>query len=170
MRRPEPRGDESMSDTTGGAEQITAQAQVEEQNKASARRILAEGDKKNLEFLDEVSTPDYKFYFPSNAMPINVDEHKELWQSFNLAFSDLTHTIKEIYADDEVVVARLILSGTHEGEFAGMPPTGKEVEFSAIEIFRFSGGKLAEFWSDGDILSLQQQLGMELRPKEGEKD
>jgi predicted ester cyclase len=152
------------------AEQMKAQAQSEEQNKALVQRILAEGDKKNLEFLDEVCTSDYKFYFPSNAMPINLDEHKEVWQSFNLAFPDLTHTIKEIYADGEVVIARLVFSGTHNGEFAGMSPTGKQVEFSGIEIFRFSEGKLAEFWSDADILSLQQQLGMELTPKEGVND
>jgi predicted ester cyclase len=161
---------DNLSSTPLEAEQMTTQAQVQEQNKALARRIFAEGDKNNLEFLDEVCTSDYKFYFPSNAMPISADEHKELWQSFNLAFPDLTHTVREIYADGEVVVARLVLTGTHEGEFAGMPPTGREVEFSAMEIFRFSEGKLAELWSDGDILSLQQQLGMELKPREREND
>lgn len=150
-------------------EAMKAQAEVEEQNKELVKRILGEGDKKNLEFLDEVCTSDYKFYFPSNATPINLDVHKELWQSFNLAFPDLTHTIKEIYADGEIVVGRLIFSGTHEGVFQGIPPTGKKVEFSGIEIFRFSEGKLAEFWSDADLLSLYQQLGMELKPKEAEK-
>ncbi len=150
-------------------EEMKAQANVEAQNKALLQQILAEGDKKNLDFLDEVCTFDYKFYFPSNAMPINLEEHKELWQAFNLAFPDLTHTIREIYADGEIVVARLIFSGTHEGVFQGIPPTGKKVEFSGIEIFRFSDGKLAEFWSDADILSLMQQLGMELKPKESEK-
>ena len=150
-------------------EAMKAQAEAEEQNKALSQRILAEGDKKNLEFLDEVCTSEYKFYFPSNATPINLEEHKELWQAFNLAFPDLTHTIKEIYADGEKVVGRLIFSGTHEGVFQGISPTGKKVEFSGIEIFRFSEGKLAEFWSDADILSLMQQLGMELKPKGVEK-
>ena len=108
------------------------------------------------------------FYFPSNATPISLEEHKELWQLFNLAFPDLKHTIEEIYADGEIVVGRLIFSGTHEGVFQGIPPTGKKVEFSGIEIFRFSEGKLAEFWSDADILGLMQQLGMEFKQKEKE--
>ncbi|MFQ5821866.1 MAG: ester cyclase [Candidatus Heimdallarchaeota archaeon] len=146
-------------------ETMKVQVKVESQNKALVQRILAEGDKKNLGILDEVCTPDYKFYFPSNAKPINREQHKELWQAFNVAFPDLTHNIKEIYANGDIVVARLILTGTHEGEFTGLPPTGKKVEFSAIEIFRFSDGKVADFWSDGDLLSLYKQLGMELKPK-----
>ncbi|MFQ5825576.1 MAG: ester cyclase [bacterium] len=150
-------------------EEMKAQAKVEAQNKALVQRILAEGDKKNLGILDEVCTPDYKFRFPSNAKPINREQHKELWQAFNVAFPDLTHTIEEIYADEDIVVARETLRGTHKGEFSGIPPTGKKVEFSAVAIYRFSNGKLAEFWVDADLLGLYQQLGMELKPKETEK-
>jgi len=150
-------------------EAMKAQAEVEEQNKETVKRLLAEGDKKNLGILAEVCTPDYKYRFPSNAEPINIEEHKALWESFNVAFPDLTHNIKEIYANGDIVVARIILSGTHEGEFTGLPPTGKKVEFSAIEIFRFSDGKVADFWGDADLIGLYQQLGMELKPKETEK-
>lgn len=150
-------------------EEMKAQAEVEEQNKALVQRILAEGDKKNLGILDEVCSPDYQYRFPSNAEPIDRDQHKELWQSFNVAFPDLTHTIEEIYANGDIVVARETLRGTHEGEFSGIPPTGKKVEFSAVAIFRFSNGKFAEFWADADLLGLYQQLGMELKPKETEK-
>lgn len=68
------------------AEQMKAQAQVEEQNKALVRRVLAEGDKKNLEILDEVCASDYKVHFPGNAMSIDLEESKRLWQSFQAAF------------------------------------------------------------------------------------
>ncbi len=147
-------------------EAMKAQAEVEEQNKELVKRILGEGDKKNLEFLDEVCTSDYKMYFPSNAEPINLEEHKKLWQAFIDAFPDLAHRIDEFIAEGDMVSTREILSGTHKGEFQGIPPTGKKFEFSAICIWRFSDGKLAEYWSDGDILGLMQQLGMELKPKE----
>ena len=146
-------------------EKMKAQVEVEEQNKALAQRILAEGDKKNLDILDEVCTPDYRYRFPSSAEPINLEQHKELWLSFNVAFPDLTHTIEEIYADGDIVVARETLRGTHEGEFSGIPPTGKKVEFCAVAIYRFSNGKFAEFWADADLLGLYQQLGMELKQK-----
>ena len=150
-------------------EAMKAQAEVEEQNKALVQRILEEGDKKNLEFLDEVCTSDYKMYFPSNSEPINLEEHKELWKAFIVAFPDLTHRIDEFIAEGDMVSTRETLSGTHKGEFQGIPPTGKKFEFSAICIWRFYDGKLAEYWSDGDILGLMQKLGMELKPREVEK-
>jgi predicted ester cyclase len=150
-------------------EAMKAQAEVEEQNKALVQRILEEGDKSGAAILDEVCTSDYKMYFPSNAEPINLEEHKELWQAFIVAFPDLTHRIDEFIAEGDMVSTRETLSGTHKGEFQGIPPTGKKFEFSAICIWRFSDGKLAEYWSDGDILGLMMQLGMELKPKEGEK-
>lgn len=150
-------------------EEMKAQAEIEAQNKALVQRILEEGDKKNLDILDEVCTSDYKYRFPSTAEPINLEEHKELWQTFNAAFPDLTHTIDEFIAEEDMVVAREILRGTHKGEFMGIAPTGKKVEFSAIAIYRFSNGKFAEFWADADLLGLYQQLGMELKPKEAEK-
>jgi len=150
-------------------EEMKAQAEVEEQNKALVQRILEEGDKSGATILDEVCTSDYKMYFPSNAEPINLEEHKELWQAFIVAFPDLTHRIDEFIAEGDMVSTRETLSGTHKGEFQGIPPTGKKFEFSAICIWRFSDGRLAEYWSDGDILGLMMQLGMELKPKEGDK-
>ena len=150
-------------------EAMKAQAEVEEQNMALVQRILEEGDKNGAAILDEVCTSNYKMYFPSNSEPINLEEHKELWKAFIVAFPDLTHRIDEFIAEGDMVSTRETLSGTHKGEFQGIPPTGKKFEFSAICIWRFSDGKLAEYWSDGDILGLMQQLGMELKPKEGEK-
>lgn len=146
-------------------EELKAQAEVEEQNKELVQRILEEGDRGSVAILDELCTPDYKMYFPSNSESINLEEHKELWQAFIVAFPDLTHRIDELIAEGDMVSTRETLSGTHKGEFQGIPPTGKKFEFSAICIWRFSDGKLVEYWSDGDILGLMQQLGMELTPK-----
>ena len=147
-------------------EEMKAQAEVEAQNKALVKRILEEGDKSGVAILDELCTSDYKMYFPSNARPINLEEHKKLWQAFIDAFPDLTHTIDEIIAEGDMVSTQETLSGTHKGEFQGIPPTGKKFEMSAICIWRFTDGRLAEYWADGDILGLMQQLGMELKPKE----
>jgi len=147
-------------------EKFKTQKNIEDQNIALAKQIWAEGDNRNLDFLDEVCTSDYKCRFPSNSNPINREEHKKLWQSFNEAFPNLTHIIEEIYASDDIVVARITISGTHKGEFTGIPPTGKEVKFGAIEICRFSNNKFAEFWADADVIGLYQQLGMELKMKE----
>ena len=150
-------------------EAMKAQAKVEEQNEAMVQKILAEGDKGNVEILDEVCTSDYKMYWPSNAEPINLEEHIQLWQAFIDAFPDLTHTIDEIIAEGDMVSTRETLRGTHKGEFQGIPPTGKQFAMSAICLWRFSEGNLVEYRADGDMLGMMMQLGMELKPKEGEK-
>ena len=141
---------------------------IEEQNKVLVQRILAEGDKGRVEVLDEVCASNYKMYWPSNAEPINLEEHKVVWQDFIASFPDLNHTIEEIIAEGDMVSTRETLRGTHQSEFMGIPPTGKKFEMSAICLWRFSNGKLVEYWSDADMLGLMQQLDMVLKPKEGE--
>ncbi len=139
---------------------------TQEQNKAIVQRILSEGDARGPAILDEVCTPDYKMYFPSNAEPIGLEEHRVLWQSFVDAFPDLEHTIHESIAEGDYVSTRETLRGTHKGAFLGMPPTGKAIEFSAICLWRFVDGKLAEYRTDADMVGLYQQLGMALEPAE----
>ena len=82
------------------------QEEVEKQNKAMVQRLLAEGDKRGSGILDEVCAPDYKMYFPSNAEPIELEEHKQVWQSFTDAFPDLEHTIHQLIAEGDVVSTR----------------------------------------------------------------
>jgi predicted ester cyclase len=149
-------------------EELKAQKEIEKQNMALVQRILEEGDKTGAAILNEVCTSDYKMYFPSNAEPISLEEHIELWTAFITAFPDLTHKINEIIAEGDMVSTREVLTGTHEGEFEGLPPTGKKIELSGICIWRITEGKLVEYWTDADILGLMQQLGMELKLKETE--
>jgi predicted ester cyclase len=151
-------------------EAMKAQAEVEEQNEALIQRLLEEGDKRGVEVLDEFCAPDYKMYFPSNAEPINLEEHKVLWQAFITAFPDLNHTIDEIIAEGDMVSTRETIRGTHKGEFQGIPPTGKTITLSAICLWRISEGKIVEYWSDADNLGAMMQLGMELKPKEDSED
>jgi predicted ester cyclase len=133
---------------------MKAQAEVEKQNVEIVQRIASEGNKnKNLDILSEVCSSDYKF----------------VGQAFYIPFPDLIHKIEGIYVDGNTVVARYTLSGTYKADFQGIPPTGKKIEWSAIEIFRFSDGKLSELRVEWDGLGMMMQLGTELKPKEGEK-
>jgi predicted ester cyclase len=137
---------------------------VQEQNKEAVRRLLSEGDKRGAVVLDEMCILDYKMYMPSNGEPIDLDEHKVLWQAFINGFPDLYHTIDQAIAEGEWVATRETLRGTNTGEFMGRPPTGKKVEFGAVCLWRFVEGKLVEYRVDADLLGLNQQLGMELAP------
>ena len=70
---------------------------------------------------------------------------------------------------DNKVIARLLTEGTHVGELEGFPPPGNTFKVSSIFIFTVKDGKIVEARADGDTLGFYQQLGMELKPKEGEK-
>ena len=68
-----------------------------------------------------------------------------------------------------MVAARVAFRGTHRGEFQGIPPTGKEVAFSSIEIDRMVDGKVQEHWFELDQLGLMRQLGAIPEPEQSEE-
>jgi hypothetical protein len=74
-------------------------------------------------------------------------------------FPDLHPTVEDLIAEGDKVVARPTIRGAHQGEYLGLPPTGKQVAFAAIAIFRVADGKIAESWILRDELSILQQLG-----------
>ena len=76
------------------------------------------------------------------------------------AFPDLYFTVEDLIAEGDKAVARLTVRGTQQGVFMGIPPTGKHVTVTAIDINRFAGGKSVEHWLNMDTLGLLQQLGV----------
>ena len=77
------------------------------------------------------------------------------------AFPDLRMTVEDMIAGGEKTVARVVLTGTHQGEFLGVPPTAARVEMQLIDIMRFdASGLVSEHWGVADVLSLMQQLGV----------
>jgi len=150
-------------------EAMKVQAEVEEQNEATIRRLLKEMDKGSVDIWDEVTSPDYVFHMPGNPEPLTVEDHKQTSRAFYAAFPDMYHRIEDIIAKGDRVIVRTTNRGTHKGEIMGVPPSGKEIVYSVIDICRFENGKIVEEWVEFDSLVLMQQLGMELKPKEGEK-
>jgi steroid delta-isomerase-like uncharacterized protein len=75
------------------------------------------------------------------------------------AFPDLRVKIEDIFAAEDKVTARLRISGTHSGEFLGIQPTGKRVEYESTEVYRIADGKIAEEWICSDTLTLMAQIG-----------
>ena len=146
----------------------TEKAASTEQNISTVKKILAEGDNKNVDFLDEVCARDYKYYFPSNSQPLNLEEHKQLWKGFNDAFPDLSHKVESIHGMGDFVVARLTVRGTLMKEFTGILPEQQKVTVGQILILRFENSKVIEFWEEADLLGFYQQLGFELRIAESQ--
>ena len=69
--------------------------------------------------------------------------------------------VEDVIAEGDKTVARITTTGTHRGDFMGIPPTGSTVEMQLIDIMRFDGaGQVCEHWGVADMLSLMQQLGV----------
>jgi len=150
-------------------EAMKAQAKVEEQNKELMIRWVEEMDKGNFVVFDELLADDYLCYYPGNPEPLTREAHKQAAQSFYVAFPDLKHKIEDVIVEGDRVTIRMSNKGTHKGDFMGILPSDKDISFTAVFIGRFVEGKIAEAWGEADLLGLMMQLGMELKPKAGEK-
>lgn len=131
-----------------------------EENKALARRMVEAWNRGDLAALDDLIAPDYVFHDPADpALPPGPRGAKAQLTAFRAAFPDLRLTIEAEIAEGAMVVQRLSITGTHRGPFAGVPPTGKRVTTSSIEVLRVEQGKIAEHWDELDMMGLLQQLG-----------
>lgn len=85
---------------------------------------------------------------------------KQLFHMYRAAFPDLRMEVQDVLVSGDKAVARVRATGTHEGEFMGMPATGKSVDVRLIDITRFGDdGRAREHWGVFDALGLMQQLG-----------
>jgi predicted ester cyclase len=85
----------------------------------------------------------------------------EFFRILLAAFPDWHMTVEDLIAGGDKTVARVKATGTHKGEFMGVPPTGTRVDMQLIDIMRFDGaGLVCEHWGVADMLSLMQQLGV----------
>jgi steroid delta-isomerase-like uncharacterized protein len=133
----------------------------EEANNALVRRFYEEAwAQGHFDVVDELFSDDYERHDFRGGEPTPGPEgQKEIARAFRAAFPDLSWEIDFILAEDDFVAARWTASGTHLGTWAGVEPTGNEMRFSGINVFRFSEGKVVELWNHRDDLGLMQQLG-----------
>lgn len=123
-------------------------------------------NKGDLAVVDEMFATN--FVNRSSATGITPDREgiKQLITVFRSAFPDYHNVIEDMIAEGDRVAVRVMCRGTHRTEFMGIAPTGKSVEFSAVSIFRFAGGKVVERWNNTDNLGMLQQLGVSALPGE----
>ncbi len=139
---------------------------TEEENKAIFRRYIEEAwNQTNLEVVDEIFDRYVSHQPDGSTLERGPEDVKRFVGEFRAAFPDLRINIEEQIADGDKVVIRATFRGTHQREFRGMAPTGKEIEIKGVTIFRFSEeGKVVESWDSYDQLSLMRQsIEQELR-------
>jgi predicted ester cyclase len=88
---------------------------------------------------------------------------------YRRGFPDVANTIEDLMAEGDKVVARWRSRATHQGEYMGIPPTGKEVEVTGITLYRIQGGKIAESWNVEDKFGLLRQIGAFPEPEQSEE-
>lgn len=132
-----------------------------EANKALAQRFVESVNAGHLEWLDEIYDSDYVHHDAN--LPPDVQRGRENWKRgfapFYVAFPDLQATAEDVIAEGDRVVTRLTWNGTHKGDLMGVPPSGRAVNFSMIQIQRIANGKIVEGWVTFDALTMMQQIG-----------
>lgn len=151
-------------------ETFRAQAKLEEQNKEFVKHYIEELNKGNVDIIHEMNAPEYGFYNPSNSpKPMSREESREFIKEIFKGFPDINWRIEKLFIVGDTAIIWNIVTGTHQGEFQGIPPTGNKIEVSSILMWSLKDGKLAEEREEANMLGLMTQLGMELKPKEVKK-
>jgi steroid delta-isomerase-like uncharacterized protein len=123
-----------------------------EENKALVRRHYAEVlSQRNLAVIEELFAPTFVSRL-SDGPSVDLAQFKEAAKMSLAAFPDLHATVEDQVAEADKVVTRWIARGTHQGEFAGIPPTGKSITLTGIHIHRVADGKIVELWEETDLL------------------
>jgi steroid delta-isomerase-like uncharacterized protein len=111
----------------------------------------------DLAAADELCATDFAWHVP--GVPQGTAGVKQMATMYRTAFPDLRLTHEDTVAAGDKVVIRWTVVGTHQGDFQGIPPSGRRISITGIDIFRVAGGKLTELWSNVDQLGMLQQIG-----------
>lgn len=110
--------------------------------------------------IDELFEPDVVIHTPAPTDAIGRQAVKDVFATLHRAYPDLHITTEDLIAEQDRIAGRNRVTGTHRGEYMGLPPTGKTVTYDEIIIFRIAGDRIAESWAVVDVLSQLRQLGV----------
>ncbi|HEX8857376.1 MAG TPA: ester cyclase [Thermoleophilaceae bacterium] len=132
-------------------------------NKATFRRFndaVNSGDMELIsKMIDELVAPDVRIRTPLPLKETGAQALKQVWATLLRAYPDLHVTVEDLLGEGDKLVCRNVVTGTHRGEYMGIPPTGRSVTYNEMFIFRFEDGRVAETWGVVDVLSQLRQLG-----------
>jgi len=130
-----------------------------ETNKAIVRRVFNElVNNGNLGAAAEFIGPNYV----NHNIPVpatGLEAFKMAVMMFRTAFPDIAVVLEDVVAEGDKVVTRGYFTGTHQGDFNGIPATGRSIKAAYIDVWRIENGKAAENWVQLDMMGILQQLG-----------
>ena len=144
-------------------EDLNTKESTEAQNIAVIKRVYQElNTNKNIQVLDELCDPEYKFYSPSNTKnPNSLEQSKKGYLNLFEAFPDIHFEIKNIFADGDHVIVRSVFTGTHEGDYFGVIADGNRVECGVITIYQLQNQKIVEERYEYNSMDFERQLKYE---------
>jgi len=113
----------------------------------------------HFEAFRELMTPDVVDHDPAPDQGPGVQGFIDFFTGFRAAFPDLHIEVEHLVADEESVAFAYTVTGTHQGDFLGVPATGRPITARGVQISRFENGKTVERWGSSDVLGIMQQIG-----------
>lgn len=138
---------------------------IASENKAIVREFVDRLNAQDLDVVDELCADEFAVTINrkgTDASAIGTDGLKGLYEEYFAAFPDFHHKIDELVAEGDLVGVFMTSTGTHEGEFRGVQPTGNEIEIEDIGLVRIRRGDIVDVRPLADMLSLFEQIGVDL--------
>jgi steroid delta-isomerase-like uncharacterized protein len=133
---------------------------MSERNKALLRRSVEEAWLKgDMAVADEVYAADVILHSPLTGETTGIDAVKGAIRAMRAAVPDVQMRIEHLIAEGDMVVNHTSMTGTHKGEYAGIPPSGKPFKAEGVSIVRVADGKIAEIWGLTNVMEVLRGVG-----------
>ena len=129
-------------------------------NEELLRLWLAAGDRGDVDEFDRYLHPEVVVHAPLGLSTTGVEAEKAVWADGKHAMPDIRHEVQETMSSGSRAMARVVVTGTMSGEFAGISATGKSFEIDQVVFAHFRDGLIVEAWEIADTGSLLRQLGV----------
>lgn len=138
----------------------------QQENITATERFGTAVNSGNLDELNEVFAPDVIDRDPASDQEPGPEGFIHFFMGFRAAFPDLNISVEQLVADKDNVAIAYTVTGTHQGNFLGIPATGKLIKARGVQIARFENGQIVERWGSSDQLGILQQIGASRIPTE----
>jgi len=142
-----------MTDTTSAPDTIQVNHDI-------VTRFYDLVNAKDFAAFDQLVHADYVDHDPAPGQPPGIAGLQMMYGAFAAAFPDIRHSLEDLVAEDDLVVARGTVDGTNSGPFMGIPATGRPMRWTATRMFRIRDRWIVEGWLNMDMVGLLVQMGV----------
>ena len=132
----------------------------ERDNAELLRRYMHEvWEEGNPAAVERFADPSFRRHIAPRLPSLNLEDQVARLKGLRSAFPDVSLELDDVAVSGDIVAFRSTMRGTHRGELLGVPPTGRQVTVSLVDMWRVSGGRVVEQWGGPDMFDLLRQLG-----------